>query len=493
MDCFRSEFLKLPLAGGSMLGGGAVSAAPTDVAGLTLQKASELVRQRSLSPVELTTECLKRIERLNPELNAFITVTGDQAMAQARQAETEIHGGKWRGPLHGIPVAFKDNMDTAGIRTTAGSGVFADRIPTEDAEMVRRLKAAGCVILGKLNMHEFAFGGTSIASHFGAVHNPWKTDHIPGGSSGGSAVAVAAGLCYGALGTDTLGSIRIPAAHCGVVGLKPTYGRVSIRGIIPLSPSIDHAGPLARSVADAALLLQPIAGYEPEDTTSVDFPVPDYSKALDGRRLSVRLGVPRALFYENLDPDIEQAVNQALTVLNRFARGTQDVELPEVKALPVGPTRAEIYAYHAEYMAKTPQLYQSETLERLRPTAEITTATYIHGVRSIERLRRAVKATFRSVDLLVTPTMFIPPATIAGAEELELELVRKRQLSPLVRNTSAFDVYGLPSISVPCGFTRDGLPIGLQITGPAWGEEQVLRLAHAYEQATAWTRHPPTW
>lgn len=471
----------------------ATSAAQSELAGLSLRKVSELVRKRSVSPVDLTTECLKRIERLNPALNAFITVTGDQAMAQARQAEAEIHGEKWRGPLHGIPVAFKDNMDTAGIRTTAASGVFAGRIPTEDAEVVRRLKAAGCVILGKLNMHEFAFGGTSIASHFGAVHNPWKTDHIPGGSSGGSAVAVAAGLCYAALGTDTLGSIRIPAAHCGVVGLKPTYGRVSIRGIVPLSPSLDHAGPLARTVGDAAFLLQALAGYDPEDTTSADLPAPDYSTALDSTKLSVRLGVPRTLFYEDLDPDIEQAVNQALTVLSRFAHGLQDVELPEVKALPVGPTRAEIYAYHADYMANTPQLYQPETLERLRPTAGITAGAYMQGIRSIERLRRAIKTAFRSVDLLVTPTTFIPPASIANAEKLERELIRQRQLSPLVRNTGPFNVYGLPSISVPCGFTHDGLPVGLQITGPAWGEEQVLRLAYAYEQATGWNRRPPTW
>jgi aspartyl-tRNA(Asn)/glutamyl-tRNA(Gln) amidotransferase subunit A len=203
--------------------------------------------------------------------------------------------------------------------------------------------------------------------------------------------------------------------------------------------------------------------------------------------------VPRTLFFEKLDPDIEQAVNHSLTVLSRFARGMQDVELPEVKALPVGPTRAEIYAYHAGYMAKTPQLYQPETLERLRPTAEITAAAYIQGIRSIERLRRAVKTAFHSVDLLVTPTTFIPPASSAAAEKLEMELIRERQLSPLVRNTGPFNVYGLPSISVPCGFTRDGLPVGLQITGPAWGEEQVLHLAYAYEQATGWNRHPPTW
>jgi len=493
MDCSRSDFLKLSLAAGSMLAGRRAFAEQSDLSSLSLQKASELVRKKSVSPVDLTTECLKRIERLNPVLNAFITVNAEEALAQARQAEAELRGGKWRGPLHGIPVAVKDNMDTAGIRTTGGSGVFANRIPAEDAEVVRRLKAAGAVILGKLNMHEFAFGGTSIASHFGAVHNPWKTDHIPGGSSGGSAAAVAAGLCYGALGTDTLGSVRIPAAYCGVVGFKPTYGRVSIRGVIPLSPSIDHVGPLARTVADSAILLQAIAGYDAEDVTSVDVPVPDYSRALDGRKLSLRLGLPRRPFYEKLDPEIEQAVNQALTVLSRFARGTEDLELPEVTALPVGPTRAEVYAYHAKYMASSPELYQAETLQRLRPTAEISAATYIEGIRSIERLRRAVKKTFASVDLLITPTMVIPPASIPEAEKVELEQIQRNQLSPLVRNTSPFDVYGLPSISIPCGFTRDRLPIGLQISGPAWAEEQVLRLARAYEQATDWNKRPPTW
>jgi len=493
IDYTRGEFWKISLAAGAMLADGSLSGEPSDLAALSLQQASELLRKRSVSPVELTTECLTRIERLNPILNAFITVTGESALAQARQAEAEMRAGKWRGTLHGIPIALKDNMDTAGVRTTAASGVFANRIPTADAEVVRRLKSAGSVILGKLNMHEFAFGGTCIASYFGAVHNPWKTDHIPGGSSGGSAVAVAAGLCYGALGTDTLGSVRIPAAYCGVVGFKPTHGRVSIRGIIPLSPSIDHAGPLARTVRDSAILLQAIAGYDIADATSMDAPVPDYSRAFETRKLSLRLGLPRTLFYENLDPEIERAVSEALTVLKRFSSGMQNVELPEVKALPVGPTRAEVYAYHAQYMAKTPQLYQPETLARLRPTADITAATYIEGIRSIERLRRAVKSTFASVDLLITPTMSIPPASISEAETIELEQIQKGQLSPLVRNTSPFDVYGLPSISVPCGSTRDGLPIGLQITGPAWGEEQVLRLAYAYEQATAWNKRPPTW
>ena len=477
-----------------MLVGGNVFAAQNDLAGLSLQKASELVRKKTVSPVELVQECLKRIERLNPVLNAFITVNADGALAQAREAEAEVQHGKWRGPLHGIPIGLKDNIDTAGIRTTAGSALFANRIPAEDAEVARRLKAAGCVILGKLNMHEFAFGGTSIPSHFGPVHNPWNPEHIPGGSSGGSAAAVAAGLCYGALGTDTLGSVRIPASFCGVVGFKPTYGRVSIRGIIPLSPSLDHAGPLTRTVADSALLLQTLAGYDPQDTTSVDVPVPDYSKGLKARKLSLRLGVPRTLFYENLDSEIEQAVNQALAVLGQFASGTRDVELPEVASLPVGPTRAEVYAYHAQYMASSPELYQEETLLRLRPTAEISAASYIDGLRSIERLRRAVRSAFASVDLLITPTMAIPPARIPEAERVEREQIQRKQLSPLVKNTSPFNVYGLPSITLPCGFTHAGFPIGLQITGPPWGEPLVLRLAYAYEQATDWhKRRPAIW
>ena len=464
-----------------------------ELAGLSLQKVSELVRKKSVSPVELTQECLQRIERLNPILNAFITVDAEGSLKQARQAEGEIQHAKWRGPLHGIPVALKDNIDTAGIRTTAASAVFADRIPAQDAEVVRRLRAAGSVILGKLNMHEFAFGGTSITSYFGPVHNPWKPDHIAGGSSGGSAAAVATGLCYGALGTDTAGSIRIPGAFCGVVGFKPTYGLVSNRGVIPMRLSLDHVGPLTRTVSDSALLLQQLAGYDPEDITSVDVPVPNYTEGLSRGKLSFRLGVPRALFYDKLDPDIEKAVQQALVLLSQWGQSTQDVELPEVRNLPVAPTGAEVYAYHAQYMARSPELYQEETLLKLRQTAEVNAATYMDAIHSLERLRREVKEVFAAVDLLVTPTMAIPPASIPEAAQVEQEMIQNRQLSPTTRNTVPFDVYGLPTITVPCGFTHDGLPIGLQISGPPWGEILVFRLAHAYEQATDWNRRPPTW
>jgi aspartyl-tRNA(Asn)/glutamyl-tRNA(Gln) amidotransferase subunit A len=458
-----------------------------ELTGLTLQQASEMVRKKSVSPVELTRACLERIERLNPTLNAFITVTAEQALAQARALEAEQHGGRWRGPLHGIPIALKDLFDTAGVRTTAASAVFADRVPGEDAEVVRRLKAAGAISLGKLNMHEFAYGGTSAASHYGAVHNPWKLDRIAGGSSGGSGAAVAAGLCYGALGSDTGGSIREPAAFCSIVGLKPTYGRVSTRGVIPLSWSLDHVGPMCRTVADAALLLQPIAGYDPLDSNSVDAPVPDYAAALRAKTTSLRLGIPRAIFYQQLDSEIEAAITTALEVLRRLTAGLRDVELPPLQTLPI--VGAEAYAFHMPYFSKTPELYQPQTRRRLEDGSQVTTTAYVQARRELDRLRRAVSSVFAGVDLLVTPTTPIPPVTIEEAPTADM--APPGAANSLLRNTRPFDIYGLPTISVPCGFTRAGLPIGLQISGPRFGEGKVLALAHAYEQATDWHKARP--
>ncbi|MBV8907038.1 MAG: amidase [Acidobacteriia bacterium] len=472
-------------SGNLLLSGKARAERPTDLTQLSLVDAAALLRRKVVSPVELTQACLARIERLNAALNAFITVTAEQAMRQARDAETEIQRGNWRGPLHGIPLALKDLINTAGIRTTAASGVFKDRIPSEDAEVVRRLKAAGAVLLGKLNMHEFAYGGSSVPSFFGPVHNPWNLDYIAGGSSGGSASAVAANLCYGALGSDTGGSIRQPAAYCSIVGFKPTYGRVSTRGAVPLSWSLDHLGPMCRTVADATHLLQTIAGYDPEEPTSVDAPVPDYAQALKAKTSGLRLGLPRAVFYEGVDPEILAATNQAIAVLRGLTASIREVQLPAYKALPV--LNAEAAAYHAPYIAKTPELYQPNTRGRLEVAAKITTAEYIQGRRELDRLRRAVRGVFVSVDLLVTPTSPVPPATIAA----NVDPVGNAPLLSL-RNTSPFDVFGLPTISIPCGFTRGGLPIGLQISGAPFVEPAVIALAHAYEQATEWhTKHPP--
>jgi aspartyl-tRNA(Asn)/glutamyl-tRNA(Gln) amidotransferase subunit A len=453
-----------------------------DLAVLTLKKASELLRSKAASPVDLTRACLKRIEKYNSLLNAFIRVTSEQALKAASDMEAEQRRGKWRGPLHGIPIALKDNIDTAGIRTTAASELFKDRVPSEDAEVVRRLKDAGVVSLGKLNLHEFAYGGTSDVTYFGAVHNPWALDHISGGSSGGSAVATAADLCFGSLGTDTAGSVRIPASYCGVVGFKPTYGRVSLRGVVPLSWSLDHLGPICRTVEDTALMLVAIAGYDQLDPTTVDLPVPDYTRALKMKTSKLRLGVPRSPFFENIEPEVAKAVEAAIGVLRKITNSLTETKLPPTAPLlPI--IGVEAYAYHSQWIAESPDRYQPFTCDRIiQFAADAKAPAYAEALRQTNLLRREIKNVFSSVDLLITPTMPGPPETFA----------QSRNFDPKgIRNTSPFDIFGLPTISVPCGFTSSGLPIGLQISGAPFAESTVLALAHAYERETEWhKRHP---
>ncbi|HEY6970594.1 MAG TPA: amidase [Candidatus Angelobacter sp.] len=458
----------------------------SNLTSLSLDEASQLVRNKKVSPVELTQACLARIERLNPRLNAFITVTAESGLAEAHAAEADIQHGRWRGPLHGIPIALKDLFDTAGVRTTAASGLFKDRVPAEDAEVVRRLKASGAVLLGKLNMHEFAYGGSSVISYFGPVRNPWALDHIAGGSSAGSAAAMAAELCYGALGSDTGGSIRQPSAYCGTAGIKPTYGRVSTRGVIPLSWLYDHVGPMTRTVTDAARMLQVLAGYDPEDTNSTETAVPDYSAAMHEKK-PVRVGVPRKVFYESLHPEIESAMNAALAVTAKLAVSQQEVEIPASNDTTI--LRAEAYAYHFENIKKSPELYQPETLRRIRSAEDVNMVTYVQARRQVDQFRRAIHKTFETVDLLITPTTPVPPFIIAELLA-DVDNLRTREILSL-RNTRPFNILGLPTISVPCGFTSAGLPIGMQITGPPWAEGAVLRLAYAYEQATDWHKRRP--
>jgi aspartyl-tRNA(Asn)/glutamyl-tRNA(Gln) amidotransferase subunit A len=455
--------------------------------GQTILQTGQLLRRGSLSPVELTEDCLARIEKLNPRLNAFITVTAESARSEARTAEAEIRSGKWRGPLHGVPIALKDLIDTAGVRTTAASSLFKDRIPSEDAEVFRRLKDAGAVLLGKQNLHEFAYGGSSMVSYFGEVRNAWNSEHIAGGSSGGSATAVAARLGFGAIGTDTAGSVREPAALCGVVGLKPTYGRVSARGVIPLSASLDHVGPIARTVADVAVMLQVIAGFDAKDKAGVDVPVEDYIAGLEQGLKPLRVGVPRKLFFEDLDADVASAMKHALSGLIMMGADLRDLDLP----VPTDRTlqSAESYAFHAEFVARSPELYQPETLRRIRTGENVSPERIKECRRELERARRDIAAIFADVDLLVTPTTPIPAPAIAELKQ-NPDLLRPRELL-LLRNTRPINVWGLPAISIPCGFTPSGLPIGLQIIGPHWGETEVLQLAHAYEQATAWHNREP--
>jgi len=445
------------------------------------------LRKREVSPVELTRQCLAQIEKLNPTLNAFITVTAESALAAARTAEAEILRGHWRRPLHGIPLALKDLIDTAGIRTTGASALFKNRVPAEDAEVVGRLKDAGAVLLGKQNLHEFAYGGSSMISHYGEVRNPWDPACIAGGSSGGSAASVAAGLGYAAIGTDTAGSVREPAALCGVVGLKPTYGRVSARGVIPLSPSLDHIGPITRTVSDAAVMLQAIAGHDARDRNSADVPVPDYLASLRNGLKRARIGVPRKFFYDDLDPEIANAVEQALDTLRRFASNLSEIEIdvPTDRTLQT----AEAYACHAEFVSRSSELYQPETLRRIRQGEGIGSAQIEQWRLEQEKIRSEIDRVFEDVDVLVTPTTPVLASTIAELKQFP-ELLRPREIL-LLRNTRPVNVWGLPAISVPCGFTTAGLPIGLQIVGPHWGEGEVLQLAYAYEQATAWHKRSP--
>jgi aspartyl-tRNA(Asn)/glutamyl-tRNA(Gln) amidotransferase subunit A len=453
----------------------------------SILETSELLRQGAVSPVELTKDCLARIEKLNPKLNAFVTVTAESALEEARQAEAEIRRGDWRGPLHGIPLALKDLIDTAGVRTTAASLLFKDRVPREDAEVVRRLKAAGAVLLGKQNLHEFAYGGSSMISAFGEVRNAWNQEHIAGGSSGGSATAVAACLGYSAIGTDTAGSVREPSALCGVVGLKPTYGRVSARGVIPLSISLDHVGPIGRTVADVAAMLAAAAGHDPGDKASVNAPVEDYVTALKKSLQPLRVGVPKKFFFEDLDPEVASAISHAVSGLAALGAEIRDIEL----LVPTDRTlqSAEAYAFHAEFVARNPELYQPETLRRIRTGQNVSPEALLEARRELERARRDIVSVFADVDVLVTPTTPIAAPTIAELKQ-NPDLLRPRELL-MLRNTRPVNVWGLPAISVPCGFTEAGLPIGLQIIGPHWGEARVLQVAQAYEHATAWHKRQP--
>ena len=435
---------------------------------------AELLRKRKVSPVELTRDCLERIAAQDPQLNAFVTVTAESALAQARQAEAEIQRGDWRGPLHGIPIALKDLIDVAGVPTTAASALFKNHITTEDAEVVMRLKNAGVVLLGKQNMHEFAYGGSSVISAYGPVRNAWNPEYIAGGSSGGSATAVAAGLCFAALGTDTAGSVREPAALCGVVGLKPTFDLVSSRGVFPLAPSLDHVGPITRTVADAAMLLGVITDGE-------------YSEGLGEGTSSLRIGVPRNFFFEGLDDEVSAAFEDALRVIQKTTASVRDTHLD------LNPDRtlqaAESFAVHADYVARNPELYQPETLRRIR-TGEKTTAAEIEILRAdLQKTRHEIQGVFEKIDLLITPTTPIPALRLADLQQNPDEL-RAREIV-LLRNTRPLNVLGLPAISDPCGFTKNGLPIGLQIAGANRGEKLVLQLAHAYEQATEWHKRQP--
>ena len=445
---------------------------------LTLEDAAIAVRDRRVSPAELTEACLARIEAVEPRLNAFVTVTADLARAQAREAEDEIAAGRYRGPLHGIPVAVKDLFATKGIRTTAGSRILADWIPDEDATVVRRLSEAGAVLLGKLGLHEFAYGVSSVNPHFGDVHNPWDTTKIPGGSSGGSAVAVVAGEVYATLGSDTGGSIRIPASLCGCVGLKPTFGRASLFGAVPLAWSLDHPGPLARNVRDVAIATAAIAGHDPRDPISANRPVPDFLAGIDAGPHKLRVGVPTDHVWDECDPAIATAVRAAIDALARAGAEIHEIRWPRAAEYAKASSAVlgvEARAYHEGTFPGRSAEYGPLIRTRLSSQGDVDAETYARSMRILLEARAgAADQDLDGVDVLAMPTVPSRAWTIEEAKEIP-------RPSEWTRITRIFDLTGQPAISVPCGIDPDGIPIGLQFAARMWDEAAALRAARAYE------------
>jgi aspartyl-tRNA(Asn)/glutamyl-tRNA(Gln) amidotransferase subunit A len=445
------------------------------------------VARRAASPLDLTAAAIARAEAVEPAVNAYITRTFESALTAARQLTGEIASGRRRGPMHGIPVTLKDNYATAGVRTTAGSRTLHDHVPDADAHAVARLRGAGAIVLGKVTLHERGMGGTNINPHFGTPRNPWDLGRITGGSSGGAAAAVAAGMCFASLGTDSRGSIRIPAALCGVTGIKPTYGRVSIRGIVPYCWSLDHAGPLARSAADCALALRAIAGFDRHDPTSADVPVPDYDSSLATDARGLRIGLPRATFFEVpwVDPEVVANVLAAAGALAERGASLADIELPAPdRYLDEGAFEAEAAASCATELAEHADRFGPDVRARLSRAQAVTGIDYARARYRQLELRRMLDEVFEHVDLILTPTCPMVAPRLDEAAHLPP--------GSLSRHTRVFNTAGLPTISVPSGLSASGLPVGLSITGRAWDETTVLRAAHAYQSATDWHLRRPT-
>ena len=470
---------------------------------LSLTEASARIHARTVTSTQLTKALLARIAIYNPKVNAYITVMSELALAQAAELDAEAKAGRFRGPLHGIPISLKDNIDTAGTRTTAASPMFKDRIPTEDADIVRRLKLAGAVILGKLNLHEFAVGCTGDVSYFGPTRNPWSLDRVSGGSSAGSGAAIASDLCFGALGTDTGGSIRVPSAWCGVVGLKPTVGLVSIRGIIPCSAPLDHCGPIARTAEDCALMLNHMTGYDAMDIYSVQHPQEDYVAQMKQPVTGFRLGMPDS-FYDHIDPQIDPSIKAAVAVLTKLTAGVTS-HAPLLTIPPAIGDLGEADNYHAELVRQYGNNYMPPTRRRMNTpgtpgaTPPSTAADSGRAHENLAHIRRVIDSGFNGFDLAIVPTVRFMPPTInhSLADEMagttrKLKVYEFFEGSSPCGNTSPFDGYGIPAITVPCGFSATGMPIGLMISGPHFSEGKVLALAYAYQQATDWhLKKPP--
>lgn len=456
---------------------------------MSLTEAAAKVRSGTVTATQLTQACLDRIATYDSKLDAFITVAKQAALATAAQLDAEAKAGKFRGPLHGVPLGIKDIIDTQGIRTTGGSALFEDRVPTQDATVVARLRAAGAIVIGKTNTQEFAMGGGET-SYYGPARNPWNLAHNTGGSSSGSGAAMAAHLAYGALGTDTGGSVRMPASYCGIVGIKPTYGLVPIRGVMPLTLSLDHCGPMTRTVEDAALMLGVMAGYDKLDITSVQHTKEDYVAQLKQPLSGLKLGMP-ADYFDDVDPEVMNAVQEAIKLLASLTGGVTDVSLPGVTHLGSLGTLGETLAWHEPYFKNAPGKYMLAERRRLQSItdAEPKAVDYIRAKWEIELVRRQIDDAFTDFDLVVMPTQRILPPKL---DDLIHRAHDTKAIDPAVTsNCTPFDIFGTPAISIPCGFSKSGLPIGLMIAGPHFSEGKVMALANAYEKATEWHKRKP--
>jgi aspartyl-tRNA(Asn)/glutamyl-tRNA(Gln) amidotransferase subunit A len=465
----------------------------TDLTTMNLADVAALIRQKQVSPVELTEQCLARINSLNPTLNAFITVTANAALIAAEQAESEVMKGEYRGPLHGVPVALKDLVYTAGVRTTCGSKILDDFVPDFDARVVKKLSAVGAISVGKAAMHEFAYGITNENPHYGPTRNPWNTQHVSGGSSGGSAVATASGMCFAAVGTDTGGSIRIPGSFCGIAGLKPTFGRISCYGVYPLGPTLDHMGPMARSVVDVAILYQALAGYDLEDGYSYNQAVGEISlrKALKG----MRVGLPASYFESNLQPDVLEAFRRVSPVMEELGAEVSTIALPDMARLTEvsrSALIAEGYAVHAEHLAERPQDLGPDVKINIEKGKGVSARDYVRVQLERNQFRIAMEKVFERVDVLITPATPLTAFPL-GTRNVKLGPEEEDARTAATRFTRCFNATGHPALTVCCGFDSAGLPIGLQIVGRFGDEASVLQAGFAYEQATDWhKRRPPS-
>jgi aspartyl-tRNA(Asn)/glutamyl-tRNA(Gln) amidotransferase subunit A len=465
--------------------------------GKSIRELAPLIQKKKISPVELVAECLNRMEATEPSINAFITVTPELAMEQAKAAERDIMNGNYKGILHGIPYSAKDLFTTKGIKTTAGSKILKGYIPNYDATVISRLSEAGAILVGKNNLHEFAFGGTNENAYFGPTRNPWNLEKIPGGSSGGSGASVAACSSIFSLGTDTGGSIRMPAALCGTVGIKATYGRVSRHGVLPLSSSLDHAGPLTKTSWDAAAVLSVISGFDPLDPSSSKEVVPDFVaglEVLDTPLKGKKIGICKEFYFENLDPQVEDSVRQAISLMEQLGAEIVEIEIPnlrEVVRMQGVITSSEAYAYHSAYLKERSGEYGDNVRVRLEMGQFVPAWIYVEAQRLRKQYQQDWSRIYQKIDLLVGPTTAIPAFTI-GKETISLNgmEVNPRDLGVLGR-TSPSNFNGYPAISVPCGFTQEGLPIGLQIQGKAFDELLVLKAAYAFENVSSERRKTP--